>query len=339
MPQPFLLHSLFFQLSEAADATYEIDAFVCALVFDTEDGIQEIIGKNGYVQHTDRIFGEGAGPGVELVPLIAEIHAKFMEMGRRKCLINFFDRESSFQFFEEVCFTEPIEVFHYTVVIHYVQLVGGKERGEKDIGAWFCCCAKGFAHFRGGSGAVVAICNVCSGHQFQEQIGNGTDGIIIIDGPDGMADAIICREEVSGVIGGLPFFNEFVQLRNIAVSEEYITGLCTGGFDMIDAVLFFFRAGELMFFDEVLFIIINGAAAYESSLAASIHDELINIVAGFFFAEEGAAADEVLQVFFRLIINGLRMYVNVIRQIDFGFGDMQKGVGGVRWLQSWLPGY
>ncbi len=36
----------------------------------------------------------------------------------------------------------------------------------------------------------------------------------------------------------------FVELVHIAVSEEYITGLCAGGFDMVDAVLFFFGAGE-----------------------------------------------------------------------------------------------
>ncbi len=79
-------------------------------------GSRRLLEQNGYVQHADRVFREGAGFGAELVPLITEIHAEFMEVSWRKCFINFFDRESRFsEFLRAIASLESIEVFTYAL--------------------------------------------------------------------------------------------------------------------------------------------------------------------------------------------------------------------------------
>src|SRR5690606_23309669 len=100
-------------------------------------------------------------------------------------------------------------------------------------------------------------------------------------------------------------------------------GLCAGGGYMVDAVLLFFRTGELMLLYNIIFIIINRRRANQPGLAFTVHYQLVNIIAGFIFTEQHFTLNKCMQVIFCFFIYFLCMYICIFRKINFRFCNME----------------
>jgi hypothetical protein len=181
----------------------------------------------------------------------------------------------------------------------------------------------------------MAISNISVRHICFKQPGDLSGNSVIGDHPNSMTNAVIGHKIIHRLMAVFPLPDNIVNLRHIAVSKEYITGLCAGGGDMVNAVLLFFGAGKFVLFDDVLLVIVYRTGGYQAGLAAAIHDELINIVAGFVFPEQDASLNKRIDIFFCFLVHRLAMAVHAVGQVDLGFSDMQKRI----WVtQRFFPG-
>ena len=116
--------------------------------------------------------------------------------------------------------------------------------------------------------------------------------------------------------------DDLINLINVTVCEENISGLGTGGFNMVDAILFLFGSCEFVLFDKPRFVILDGASANKSGLAAAIHYKTVNVIAGLVFVKQNFAAYKRIQVFFCFLVNFFTMNIDGFGQVDFAFSDM-----------------
>src|SRR5262245_35757688 len=100
-----------------------------------------------------------------------------------------------------------------------------------------------------------------------------------------MSNLIRRGELIYGLVFSLPFFNNPVEIINITIGKKYISCLRLYGNHMINPVLFFFGTREFMFLNNIIGIIFNRRKANKACLAFAGHRELIDIIAGFVFAE------------------------------------------------------
>ena len=131
-----------------------------------------------------------------------------------------------------------------------------------------------------------------------------------------MLNAIISFKIINRLIIFFPIDKSWIYFY-ITVSQKNIPGLRPGRFNMVDTVLFFFRPGEFMFFDHIFKIIIHRRNTNKSCLASAIHDQLVNIIAGFFFLENDAIFYKLLKIVFCFFIHSMAVNIYVIRQVNF----------------------
>ncbi len=125
-------------------------------------------------------------------------------------------------------------------------------------------------------------------------------------------------------MGCFPLIDDLINGGNIPVSQKYISGLRAGGFYMIDAIIFFFRTGKFMFFDDALVVVVHKTSYHQTGLTSAIHYQGVDIVTRFLFAKQYAVGNEFLEIGGRLIIHFLCMNIGAFGKVDLGFSDAQK---------------
>src|SRR5882724_2024746 len=111
-----------------------------------------------------------------------------------------------------------------------------------------------------------------------------------------MADAIIRRKIIERGMFIFPSFDQLIDRWHIPVGQEYIPRLRPDRLHMIDAVRFLIGPGQFMLLNNIFFIIVHRAAAYQAGLAPSIHDEPVNIIAWLLSAKQDPFPDARLYV-------------------------------------------
>ena len=268
------------------------------------------------------------------MPFSAEIHADVAGPGRGVGGGGG-DGEGAGDFGEELLGGVAVEVFDDAVVGHDLELARWEEDGEEPVGVGggLAFCAKLQADAGGAGGAVVAIGDVGDGERGEFFDEHGDDGGIM-DGPDGVLDAVGGGEVVGGRLG---FFvaNDAVYLRAVAVGEEDGAGVCAQGADEAGAVVLFVLPGALVFFDDVfgegilgafVDIVIHMADGGKAGLGVRAHALLVKIDGGRGFAAECAVELEALEVFARAPIDGVGVRIGVGREFEFGAVHAEEGV-------------
>ena len=118
-----------------------------------------------------------------------------------------------------------------------------------------------------------------------------------------MSDTIRRNKIIQGRVAILPAFNQSIDSGNTPIGQEYIARLRPDSLHVVDPVVFLFRAGQLVLLYNSFFIISHRTAGNQAGLALPIHNEPIDIEAGFVFFEQDPFFDKGLKIFLRLLID------------------------------------
>ena len=96
---------------------------------------------------------------------------------------------------------------------------------------------------------------------------------------------------------------------------------------MVHPVLFFVGTGQLMLFDHIVDVIIDGCTAHDTHLGTAVHHLLVQVEAGLLVLDINAVGNHFVQVVPGLFIDDFAVVVDGRIQVDLGFVHMQEGVG------------
>ena len=102
----------------------------------------------------------------------------------------------------------------------------------------------------------MSVGNIGSRNFGVEQVCNFSYRFILVDHPYGMTYIIFRSKIIYRVVGRFPVLHQGIDGFNTSVGQEYVAGLRTGIGNMVDPVFLFFRSGILMFFDQVVVIVL-----------------------------------------------------------------------------------
>src|SRR4051812_6600042 len=118
----------------------------------------------------------------------------------------------------------------------------------------------------------------------------------IINDPNGVLYLVGRSKIINRVSVPFPLVQKAVNPLYISISQEYVSGLCPRCFNMINAVFFLFRPGELVLFNYIIVIIINGTRTDQPGLTTAIHHQLVHIVTRFAFPEKYVTLNKSVKV-------------------------------------------
>lgn len=85
-----------------------------------------------------------------------------------------------------------------------------------------------------------------------------------------------------------PVVENFLYFFIPLVCEKNGFGMGAADVKMLCSVIFLFRQCQLMFFNNVVLVIIYGECSYKTGLCTSPKAELIDVVTAFFFSDKNA---------------------------------------------------
>ena len=159
-------------------------------------------------------------------------------------------------------------------------MVSGEEDAEKPVVIFGSLvvrigCAAFTSHADGACGSVVSVSDigdrdVCEG---LDECGG------VIDFPDAMRDAV-WRGKICAGGCGESGVDEGVDGWGLAVGEENRAGICVEGADESGAVVFFVFPSFFVFFDDVVFVVLNVANGGDAGLNVVTHLLLVEVEDG-----------------------------------------------------------
>ena len=131
----------------------------------------------------------------------------------------------------------------------------------------------------GGSCAVMTVGNIQIGDA-GEFLGNSIDGLLVLDHPQCVADAILAHEIILGrsLSGAV---NDVLEDAVIGECQEYRLNVRIIDLYVMHAVGFFLATGQLVLLDAASQVVINAGAHHKAVLRAAIHRLGIDVVAVF----------------------------------------------------------
>ena len=229
---------------------------------------------------------------------------------------------------EKGFFGVTVEGMDGAVVGEDLELGSGEENGEEPVivfgaivggvgGAAFAADAAG------AGGSVVAIGDIGEGDLAEE-----LDEIFATgDLPDGVLDAVGSGEIVEGGGGLEGGIDEGVDGGGVAIGEENGAGICAEGIDEAGAIVFFIGASFLVFFDDLVFVVIDVAEGGDSRLEVVTHPLLVEIDGGLGLADQGAIGLEGEEIFEGFVVDGIAIGIDVCGEVDFCAIDVEEGEG------------
>ena len=104
-------------------------------------------------------------------------------------------------------------------------------------------------------------------------------------------------------MGALPVGNGLADKVVFAVGEENRTGVCVAVINVVNSVLFLVRTGELVLFDNAVYVVVNAGAADKTCLRPAVHDLSVDVKAVLFVLPAVAVICECVKVFACLEVN------------------------------------
>jgi hypothetical protein len=217
----------------------------------------------------------------------------------------------------------PVQVPQDPVVRKDPHLVVGE--GHREEARALAGAVARLEHARRGGAAVVAIGDV-EALEPRERRGEGPDVVRVRDAPRGVADAVGGGEVHGGRVLG-EAVDVGVDFRIGAVGEEDGAGLGVERFDVADAVVLLVGPGELVFADDAVDVFLATGGGDAADLGMGSHDLPVEVVAGLGVLVDGAVLEEALEVLGALRVNGGRIGVCALREVDLRFAHAEEAEG------------
>ena len=179
------------QFGQAANAADEIDALVAAQIGNAQQGAQQVIRKQRYVEAFHRIVGNHFRLDAQPAPASGEIHAELAGAGRMHTPGAVLDREGGGEACHQRRLVEAVKVLDHAVVVEDFHLVVGEDhRQERFRGLLLSLLPACGGNARGGGRTMVAVGDVERLHGV-EGLGDRLDLRGVGQDPDLMADAVV----------------------------------------------------------------------------------------------------------------------------------------------------
>ena len=317
---------------EAPDAADEVDAGVCAGVGDLEDRGDEVVLQDRDVQGRDRVaLVERAVTGDEPVPLPVIVHADVPGALGVEGTVHLLHVEVDADVGEQFGAGLALGKFRDTVVVHDLEVGGGEGDGEEEVellvsGVVRVLLALVLTNADSGCTAVVAVSDV-EGLDVLKQGAQISGDLRVADDPAAGVDLVLGREVVDRSLGFFQPFDDGGDVFLFPVGEEDGAGVRVAGRNVFDAVDLFGRQRVLMFLDDGVQIVIDGGAADETGLRATLPGLLHNVEAGDLVLQEHTVRLHVAEFGRGALVHGVVILVGASRQVDLGLVDVQERIG------------
>src|ERR1700722_17055040 len=110
----------------------------------------------------------------------------------------------------ELLRTRAIQVMDESVVVHDPQLVGREKRRQEVTGSGRSTGSQSLPHLGRRRGPMVTVGDIRIWNLRAEQAGDSSDRTLVIHDPDRVADAIIRRKIIYGIMISLPGFDKII---------------------------------------------------------------------------------------------------------------------------------
>ena len=154
---------------------------------------------------------------------------------------------------------------------------------------------------------------------------HGNDGLIV-NAPDGVANAVSCHEVVDRRMIAYPCGEDLRNAPLFAVSQKDKAGMRVADVGVTDAIRLFVRPREFMHFDDAVEIVVNCGAGDDANLLAPAHGLFVNIQLRFRRADKRSGGDHQRKPRFGLLIDLRVIRIGLRREVNFGARDMQKRI-------------
>ena len=236
------------------------------------------------------------------------------------------DHEMLVEAAEELLVREAVQVLHHAIVIDNRQLVG-REANRHKVVVLLVAPVVGIllslfgTHKSGGGGTMVAVGDIeC--RNLGEQLRDTTDICLIVDDPEGMAEAVVGSHKIILRRAGGIFRHELVQLGIVGIGKEDRLDIRVIDADVLHAVLLFVATRELVLFDDPVHIVRDIGPDDETVLRLAVHRLGINVIALLLVLDQPATLLEETEVVGGLLIDTRIVLVGADGEIDFGFDNM-----------------
>ncbi len=179
---------------------------------------------------------------------------------------------------------------------------------------------------------MVAVGDVHGGHLLVEELDELIDELAVVDDPEAVAEAVFLGDEViDGFLGG-DGGDDFVDAGHGGVGEEHRLNVGVGDADVLHAVLFLVLAGELVFLDDLVDVVLAVGAGHDAVLplgvlVLGVHALGIDVEFLLLILHQPAEVFELVVVLHHLEVHFGRVLVGAFGEVDLSLGDVQQAVG------------
>ena len=131
--------------------------------------------------------------------------------------------------------------------------------------------------------------------------------------------------ESRGVLHGLLY--DGVDLRDLLVGDDAGAGLGLHEFYLVHAVVLFYGAGELVFADAVIVVVLHAGAHHQAGLYMGAHLQAVGVEAGLILADQQPLLEHFVEILGGLPVDALVVHVGAGRQVYLRLGHVQEAVG------------
>ena len=232
---------------------------------------------------------------------------------------------------------EAVEVFDHAVVVDDVQLVVGEDDSHEVVvlllaGVVGVLLLLLLSHEGGGGATVVTVGDVHGGNLLVEDVDELGDGLLVVDDPEAVAEAVFLGDEViDGLLGG-DAGHDLVDAGDGGIGEEDGLHVGVGDADVFHAVLFLVLAGEFVFLDDLVDIVLAVGAGHDAVLPLGVlvfgvHALGVDVEFLLLILHQPAEVLEQVVVLDDLEVHFGRVLVGAFGEVDLSLGDMQQAVG------------
>ena len=175
---------------------------------------------------------------------------------------------------------------------------------------------------------MVAVGDIHGGNLLVEDVDELSDGLLVVDDPEAVAEAVFLGNEVvDGLLGG-DAGHDLVDAGDGGIGEEDRLHVGVGDADVFHAVLFLVLAGELVFLDDLVDIVLAVGAGHDAILplgvlVLGVHALGVDVEFLLFILHQPAEVLEQVVVFDDLEVHFGRVLVGAFGEVDLSLGDVQ----------------
>ena len=315
------------EFAKATQTAYEVDALVATKVLDSEDTVENEVGRDADIEHADGIVViVSARLGSQAIPTSIEVEAEVVETdGMIDLGAHLFDHKVLGHLGQELLAGEAVEVLHNAVVVHDLKLTGREAYSQEEVVLLVTrmlgvleSTLLSYSSCSCGAMMTVSHIEIWNG---SKSLGDGLDGIGVVDYPELMDEALGGSESLdTGTSGSLT--DNAIEHLVVGECEEHRLHVGREATHVLHAVLLLVGTSEFVLLDDAIKIVVDISSNYETILGAAIHGLAIKIIIRSRVLDEPTILLEFLELLDSNIIDlGVVLVGNRV-EIYLGFDDV-----------------